>query len=114
MRRVCRTDAEELASKEAEDDRPLPSQRMHLHHGVLGLVDRRLKDGLAVLQLPGRGVGMGVVVAVAAQRPQLIGEAAQLRRQRRPYFRLRKANLRSSTATVMWFGADRRARRRVD
>jgi putative restriction endonuclease len=43
MRRVCRTDAEELAGKIAEDKRTFSGKRMHLHHGLLGLADRRLE-----------------------------------------------------------------------
>src|SRR2546428_239250 len=52
---------------------------MHLHHRVLGLVDRRFEHRLVALHLPGRGVGTGcgIVVDVAVERPQLIGEAAQ-------------------------------------
>ncbi len=84
MRRVCRTDAKEPADEITEDDGPFPGQRMHLHDRVLGLVDRRFEDGLVALHLPGRGVGTryGIVVDVAVERPQLIGEAAQHGRQR--------------------------------
>ena len=57
---------------------------MHLHNRVLGLVDRRFEYGLVALQLPGRGVGTrcGIVVTVAVERAQLVGDAAEQCRQR--------------------------------
>ena len=64
------------------DQRPLPGPRIHLPHVVLGLVVRRFEHRLAIIHFPGRDVGMRMVVAVAAERPQLIGEAAEERRQR--------------------------------
>src|SRR5882757_2694558 len=57
---------------------------MHLHDRVLGLVDRRFENALVELYLPGRRVGTrcAVVVDVAVERPELIGEAAERRRER--------------------------------
>jgi len=56
---------------------------MHLHDRMLGLVDRRFEHGRVALRLPGRGIGLrrAIVVDIAVECPQLIGEAAQRRGQ---------------------------------